>query len=137
MAPEELLAIVAQGLEKGDFQPLLDAISDDIVWKSAATVKGLFPFGGRYMGREGVEAWKSEFESDYAVRSITAREVVSKGDVTWGLFWIDLFYKPTRGQVCFECAVRWRLRNERIAEHQAFIDTATVLIREQAGLLPK
>jgi hypothetical protein len=54
----------------------------------------------------------------------------------WGLFWVDLFYKPTVAQVCFDCAVRWRVTDEKIVERQAFIDTAAVLLRKQSGLLP-
>jgi len=137
MAPEELVRIVGQALESADFEPLLNALSDDIVWKSAATMKGFLRIGGQYTGRQGVEQWKSEFETDYAVRSITPKEVVVKEDVMWGLFWVDLLYRPTLAQVCFDCAVRWRLKNEKIVDHQAFIDTAAVLIHEQSGLLPR
>ena len=137
MAPEELVKTVVQALEQADFEPLLNAISDDVVWKSAATMKGFFRTGGQYTGRQGVEQWKSEVETDYIIRSITPKEIVTKGDVMWGLFWVDLLYKPTLAQVCFDGAVRWRLKDGKLVERQAFIDTAAVLIQEQSGLLPR
>lgn len=126
-----------QAVENANFEPLYKAMSDDVVWKSAATMKGFFRFGGEYKGRKGVEALISELETDYTLRSLTTREVISKGDVTWGLFWVDLFYKPTMAQVCFDFAIRWRLKDGKVVEHQGFIDTAAMLVREQSGLLPR
>jgi len=137
MAPEQLLRTVVQALQRADFKPLYDAIGDDVVWKSAATMKGFFRFGGQYTGREGIEELIKEVETDYIVRSITPKEIVSRDDVTWGLFWADLFYKPTSSQVCFDWAVRWRTRDGKLVEHQAFIDTAAVLVREQSGIPPR
>ena len=137
MAPEDLVTTVMRALEKANFQPLFLALSDDVVWKSAATVKGLFRFGGTYTGRDGVETWKREFEHDYTVRAIIPREIISKDDVLWSLFRVDLFYKPTWAQICFDCAMRWRLKDGKIVERQAFVDTATALIREQSGLLAR
>jgi hypothetical protein len=46
-----------------------------------------------------------------------------------------MIYKPTLAQVSFDCAIRWRLKNGKVIEHQAFIDTAAMLVREQNGLL--
>ena len=137
MFPEQLLKSVMHAVENANFEPLYSAISDNVVWKSAATMKGMFPFGGQYRGREGVEALISEIEVDYTLRSLTPREIVSRGDVVWGLFWVDLFYKPTLAQVCFDFAIRWRLKDGKVVEHQGFIDTAGMLVREQSGLLPR
>ena len=128
---------VMRAVESANFEPLYNAISSDVVWKSAATMKGFFPFGGQYKGRQGVETLISEIETDYTLRSLTPKEVVSKGDVAWGLFWVDLFYKPTLAQVCFDLAIRWRLKDGKVVEHQGFIDTAAMLVREQLGLLPR
>jgi len=123
-------------VEKANFEPLYKAMSDDVVWKSAATLKGLFRFGGQYSGKKGVERLISELETDYTLKSLTTREVISKGDVTWGLFWVDLFYKPTLAQVCFDFAIRWRVQDGKVVEHQGFMDTAAMLVHEQSGLLP-
>jgi ketosteroid isomerase-like protein len=132
---QELLEKVVQALNRADLEPLHRAISDDIVWKSASTMKGLFRFGGRYRGRKGVEEVLSEIEEDYILRTMIPRDIVSSGDVTWGLFWTDMIYKPTLAQVSFDCAIRWRLKSGKVIEHQAFIDTAAMLVREQNGLL--
>lgn len=137
MAGEQLLKSVLRAVENANFEPLYQAMSDDVVWKSAATMKGVFRFGGRYRGQKGVETLISEIETDYTLRSLTPREVISRGDVTWGLFWVDLLYKPTLAQVCFDFAIRWRLRDGKVVEHQGFMDTATMLIGERLGLLPR
>src|SRR5579862_3657475 len=137
MAAEQLLRSVMRAVENANFDPLYSAISDDVVWKSAATMRGMFPFGGQYRGRQGVETLISEIEADYTVRSLTPREVISKGDVLWGLFWVDLLYKPTLAQVCFDFAIRWRLLEGKVIEHQGFVDTAAMLVCEQSGLLPR
>ena len=137
MTPEEHVKAVIRALEREDFKPLFDTISDDVVWKSAATAKGLFRFGGRYMGPEGLKEWESDILTDYVIRSINPKEIVAKDDVVWSLYWVDLLYRPTLAQLCFDCAVRWRFEGEKIVERQAFTDTATMMIREQSGLLPK
>jgi len=131
---EDLLRSVARALEKADFEPLYKAVHDDVRWKSAATMKGFFRFGGQYRGRTGVAKLISEIGADYTIRSFTPKEVVSNGDVTWGLFWVDLLYKSAQDQVSFDCAIRWRLRGGKVVEHQAFIDTAAVLVRQTEGI---
>lgn len=124
-----------QAVEQANFEPLYNSMSDDVVWKSAATMKGFFRFGGEYRGRKGVEALVSEVETDYVLRSLTTREIVSKDDVTWGLFWVDMVYKPTLAQVSFDFVIRWRVQDGKVIEHQGFIDTAALLLHEQSGLL--
>jgi ketosteroid isomerase-like protein len=132
---QELLKSVARALEKADFEPLYKVISDDVRWKSAATIKGFFRFGGEYKGRTGVAKLISEIGTDYTIRAFTPKEIVSNGDVTWGLFWVDLLYKPAGGQVSFDCAIRWRLSEGKVVEHQAFIDTAAMLVRQAQSVL--
>lgn len=124
-----------QAVEQANFEPLYESMSDDVVWKSAATMKGFFRFGGEYKGRKGVETLVSEVETDYVLRSLTTREVISKDDVTWGLFWVDMVYKPTLAQVSFDFVIRWRIQDGKVVEHQGFIDTAALLLHEQSGLL--
>lgn len=124
-----------QAVEQANFEPLYESMSDDVVWKSAATMKGFFRFGGEYKGRKGVETLVSEVETDYVLRSLTTREVISKDDVTWGLFWVDMVYKPTLAQVSFDFVIRWRVQDGKVVEHQGFIDTAALLLHEQSGLL--
>jgi hypothetical protein len=41
MKPESLMRSVAEAFEKSDLRPLLNAIDDKCVWKSAATLAGI------------------------------------------------------------------------------------------------
>jgi hypothetical protein len=69
------------------------------------------------------------------------REIVAAGNVVWGLFDVELDYDPSRGvddigkskhskSAELEVAIRWRLKDEKIIEHQAFFDTASLLIQQ-------
>jgi ketosteroid isomerase-like protein len=133
----ELLKIVAQAFENADFEPLYKAISDDVLWKSSATEKGFFRVGGEYRGRRGVARLIRELETNYTIKAFIPKEIISSGDVTWGLFWVDLIYKPAAplGRVTFDFAIRWQLRDGKIVEHQAFMDTAALLVRQKEPII--
>jgi len=133
---EELLRSVARALDNSDLQPLYNAIADDVHWKSASTMKGFFCFGGEYDGRAEVARLMSDLVTDYTITAFRPKEVISSGDVTWGLFWVDLIYKPMRAQVTFDFAIRWRLKDGKVVEHQAFIDTAATFIRQMQLVNP-
>ena len=68
------------------------------------------------------------------------KEIISHGEIVWGLFEVESDYKPAnkprqRPQyIIIECAIRWRVRDHKIIEHQAFFDTASLLV--QQGELP-
>lgn len=124
---------VFQAFERGDVQPLLDAMDEDVVWKSAATRKGFFPFGGTYTFRDGVTVALRDIAKRYAFRRFAPKEIVSQEDIVWGLFDVELEHiietMPPRSElVRVEMAIRWRMRENRIVEHQAFFDTAALLI---------
>jgi EAL domain-containing protein (putative c-di-GMP-specific phosphodiesterase class I) len=59
-------------------------------------------------------------------------EIVESGEIVWGIFDAIIEYLPTvreRGQaeaISFQCAIRWRVQDGKILEHQAFFDTAAV-----------
>src|SRR5579862_6328067 len=132
---ENLLESVVRALNRADLEPLHNALSDQIVWKSAATMKGMFRFGGQYEGPAGVEELIREFEKDYMIRSVRPKEIISHRDVTWGLFWAEFIYKPTFAQLSFDWVIRWRLKDGKVIEHQAFMDTAAALVRQHDGPL--
>src|ERR1700689_207101 len=55
MTPEALMRKVAKNFEKGDLQPLLDAIDENTVWKAGPLQSdGPLRFGGDYKKRAGV-----------------------------------------------------------------------------------
>jgi hypothetical protein len=131
----ELLRKVAAGFEKSDMQPLLDAMHDDIVWKTASKLDGVFRFGGEYRGRTGLLTVLSQLAMDYTFRRITPKEILASGDTVWALCDAVLSFDPkgksvTANTVDLEIAIHWKLKDGKIIEHQAFFDTAALLIQQ-------
>lgn len=135
MGAEELMRTVVAAFEKSDLKPLLDALHEDVVWKSASRQEGLFSFQGEYQNRAGVTEVLSHISKDYTFHRMKPREVVAAGDVVWGLFDVEVRY-DAKGKsaeaknVALEIAVRWRLKDGKIIEHQAFFDTAHLMLQQ-------
>jgi ketosteroid isomerase-like protein len=127
---------VMAAFEKGDLEPLFKAIDDNIVWKSASTQTGDFRFSGEYRNRSGVVEVMSKFAMSYFVQRFAPVEIVSNGEIVWGLFDVHMVYQPmaenpqARRTVKLDCAMRWRVRDGKILEHQAFYDTAAMLTQQ-------
>ena len=135
----ELMRKVAAGFEKSDLQPLLDAIHEDIVWKTASKQQGVLRFDGEYKNRPGVLEVLSKISMDYTFHYLRPKEILAVGDVVWGHFDASVSFAPKDKDgpgknVTLEMAIRWRLKDGKIIEHQGFFDTASVLI--QQGLMP-
>ena len=126
---------IARGFEQADLRPLFDVIAENVVWKSGSTVRGPFLFGGTYAGRLGVLEVTAEISAGYVFRRFMPKEIVSKGDIVWGLFQVEGDYMPRGGRprkpFQFECAIRWRMRDGKVVEHQSFFDTHA-LVQQQA-----
>jgi len=136
----ELMREVAAAFEKSDLQPLFGAIHEDIVWKTASNEEGLFRFGGEYRNRAGLLVILSTLSKEYTFYRFHPKEIIATGNIVWGHFDVGLFYDPkgegeARKQMTLEMAVRWRLEGAKIVEHQAFFDTASLLI--QQGVWPE
>jgi len=132
---------VVAGFAKSDLRPLLDAMHDEIVWKTANRHEGLFRFDGHYKGRAAVMDVLARLSLDYTFRRFVEKEVLAKGDVVWGLFDVSMSFDPKgQGQVAkdieLEMAIRWRIKDGKIIEHQAFFDTASLLIQQGAMAPP-
>ena len=80
----ELMRSVASGFEKSNLQPLLDAMHDEIVWKTASKQEGVFRFGGEYKGRAGVLDVLAKMSMDYTFQHLTPKEIFANEDVVWG-----------------------------------------------------
>jgi ketosteroid isomerase-like protein len=137
--PEELMRVVTAAFAVGDMRPLLAAVHKDIVWKASSPNANLFRFGGVHERRTGVMEVTGKLASEYVFRRLDAKEIVAKGDMVWGLFDVELRYQPVGNKrsypdLEFEMAIRWRLKDGKVIEHQAFFDTAALLI--QRGDLP-
>ena len=130
-----LMRTIAAGFEKSNLQPLLEALHEDIVWKTASKEQGVFRFGGEYRGRPGVLDVLAKISMDFTFRRLTPKEIVGKDDVVWGLFDAILSFDPKGrsvpiNSVELDMAIRWRLKDGKIIEHQAFFDTAALLMQQ-------
>lgn len=125
---------VVEAWGQSDLRPMFDALDDDVVWKSAARAHlGSLRFGGEYRGRDRVKELLSTLSTMFSFSSYRAKEIVSSGEIVWGLFEAVGSYAPVgsgekaRKPLAFETAIRWRVRNGKIVEVQNFWDTAGLL----------
>jgi hypothetical protein len=65
---------------------LLGALDEDIVWKTGATQRGFFAFGGTYNGSAGVRRMLANFSQNFRYARVNPREVISSGEIVWGPF---------------------------------------------------
>ena len=122
---------------RADLRPALDAFDENIVWKSASTRDGgVLRFGGVYIGKTNVIALLSKLSTRYFFQRYTAKEIISKGEIVWGLFDVYGNYLPASGHaqaqkpIALEMAFRWQVRDGKILEAQCFFDTAALLIQQ-------
>jgi ketosteroid isomerase-like protein len=130
----ELMRTIAAAFEKSDLQPLLDAIHPDIVWKTGAKSPGLFRFSGEYK-KGAIRELLAQIAMDYTVHRFAPKDIISSGDIVWGLFDISLSFdqKVTLARpkiVEMEMAIRWRIKDGKIIEHQGFFDTVSLLLQQ-------
>ena len=138
-AAEKLMKTVIEAWGEADFGPIRDALDENVVWKSGSSGgdTGLV-FGGEYKGRDNVVALLSRLSTTYYFRRYLAREIISSGEIVWGLFDVTGSYRPPGGRdsdrrpIKFESAFRWRIRDGKILEAQTFFDTAALLVQQGA-----
>jgi ketosteroid isomerase-like protein len=138
-AEPALMRKIAEAFAQADLQPLFDVIAEGVVWKSASNVEGAFIFGGTYQNRFGVLEVTSQISAAYVFRRFSPKEIVSSGDILWGLFEVEGDYLPSgrsrmRKPFEFECAIRWRMQGKKVIEHQAFFDTHYLLRQQERGI---
>jgi ketosteroid isomerase-like protein len=135
----ELMRGVAAAFAKSDLQPLFDAIHEDIVWKSASEQEGIFRFGGEYRNRAGLLVLLANLSKVYTFYRFDPKDIISSGETLWGHFDVGFFYDQKgaaepKKHIALEMAIRWRLRDGKIIEHQAFFDTASLLVQQGTSL---
>jgi len=135
---EALMRRVVAAFEQSDLKPLLDALHEDVVWKSASRdPDSPFSFAGDHKNRAGILAVLSHISKDYTFHRMTPVEISQTGEAVWGLFRVNLRYDPKGRNIKprnieMDWALRWRLKDGKIIEHQAFFDTA-YLLQQQGG----
>lgn len=137
---EELMRNVLESWGKADVRPFLDALDENIVWRSADTTGAATGrrFGGRYDGRAGILEHLSQLSTTYFFESCEAKEIISRGEIVWGLFVVRGSYAPNgpkgvRKPFAFDTAYRFRVRDGKILEGQAFYDTAALVSLQCEG----
>jgi ketosteroid isomerase-like protein len=140
MDPEKLMRHIVESFERTDLEPLIEALHDDVVWKSASKQENVFRFGGDYYSKLGVLDALSHILMDYTIHHMRPREILASGNVVWGLFDVELDYdhkgmdpvgkSDQNKAIELEVVIRWRLRDGKIIEHQSFFDTASLLIQQ-------
>jgi ketosteroid isomerase-like protein len=135
---EQLMRTVIEAWGEADVGPVREALDENVVWKSASSCDvGTFRFGGIYRGRANVLTLLSTLSTSYFFRRYSAKEIISNGEVVWGLFDVEGTYLPPgareseRKPIHFETAFRWRIRKGKILEAQSFFDTAALLFQQR------
>jgi ketosteroid isomerase-like protein len=133
---EQLMKTLIEAWGQADVSPAFDAFDENIVWKSASTCEnGAFRFGGVYRGKANVIALLSTISMQYFFQRYTAKEIISEGEIVWGLFDIHGSYLPggqehVRKSIVLESAFRCRVRDGKVLEAQSFFDTAALLVQQ-------
>ena len=130
-----LMRKVVAGFEKSDMGPLVAAMHDEIVWKSANQHDNLFRFNGEYKTRARVIERLTDLFQNYTFHRFEPIEIIASGDIVWGHFDVVLSFDPKGSgivskHVDLEIVIRWRLKDGKIIEHQSFFDTASLLIQQ-------
>ena len=136
VTPQELLIKrVVEAWGQADIGPIRDALHDEVIWKSASTMKSRrFRFGGTYMGRAEVISHLSKLSTAYFFSGYDAKEIVSRGEIVWALFNVRGIYRQPGSavpkKIDFETAFRFCVRDQKIIEGQVFFDTLALLAQQ-------
>lgn len=125
MTPVELVQRVTEAFESSDFGPLLEHLDENVVWKAAQQRSpSALRSTGIYRGRSGVLQVTSEILMTVTFAQLRPTEIVSEGEIVWGLF--DTVVMPRTGsaRIVYETAIRFRIRNQRFIEISSYFDTA-------------
>jgi len=137
----ELMRSIIAGFEQSDLRPLYAALHEDVVWKSASKHKGVMPPEGDYKGPAGVVDALSKISLNFTFHHFLAKEILLGGDTIWGHFEVEFSFDPKGKRIApvpvnLEMAIRWRLKDGKIIEHQSYFDTASLLIQQGRKELP-
>lgn len=125
---------VLKAYEQGDYEPIFQALAEDVVW-SSNSLANHYRFGGARRGRAGVVEALSMIAADYEISRYDVIEMVGEGDVIWATSELSLFDRKTRRPLTFPLVNRWQFKDGLIISCAEFFDTAAVL--QQQGRIPK
>ena len=125
---QDTLRRVMGAYAKGDLGPLLDAVTDDVVWESNSPA-GQFRFAGRYSGPFGLKEALALIASEFAILRYDMTETTGEGDIVWALNDLEVLERRSGKQARVRLANRWQFRDGRIASCTEFFDTAGTLLQ--------
>jgi len=134
MNGKQLMKSIVEAFEQSDLQPLLDALHEDIVWKSASK-SHFFSFRGEHRGLHGVRETLANISKDYIFNYMKPKEIVASGNVVWGYFDTAVTYyaggaRKNSKPIQLDMAIRWRLKGGKIIEHSTFFDSAHLAMEQ-------
>lgn len=137
MNAEKFMRDIMAAFAQADLRPLMAALDDNVLWKSANGSGGPAQSQVSYRGRLAAVETLSNMARDYTFMRVTPTEVMATGDIVWGIYEMVVRHNraPLAGSgqagnanaVQFDMAIRWRLKDGKIVEHQAFYHTAALL----------
>ena len=110
-----------ESFAKGDLAGVLAQFDPTIVWLEAA---GFPSVGGRHDGHQGVQAALTRVAEDWEDLKVIPREYVGDGDIVVVLGETSGTFRKTGRSFKSPFAHTLRLRNGKVIEWQAYIDTA-------------
>ena len=113
---------------KGDLPAVLAKLDPNVSWNEATGFPGV---GGRHVGVAAVKAVLIQVSTELEGLTVTPEEFLGEGDRIVVLGETSGKHRATGRSFKSPFAHAWRLRDGRVVEWRAYIDTA--LAREAAG----
>ncbi|MBV8977969.1 MAG: nuclear transport factor 2 family protein [Alphaproteobacteria bacterium] len=123
---KDVVRRVIRAYVEGDFEPLMQAVSDDIVWNSNAPAAH-YRFGGSFQGRIGLKEGLSLVATEFGILRYDIRELTEEGAVVWALSDLEIVEHRTGRHAKVNLANRWQFAEGKIASCTEFFDSAGVL----------
>ena len=110
-----------ESFARGDLAGVLAQFDPQIVWLEAA---GFPSVGGRHIGHQGVQTALTRVAEDWENLTVTPREYVGDGELIVVLGETSGTFRKTGRSFKSPFAHTLRLRDGKVIEWQAYIDTA-------------
>ena len=121
MSSLQLVRGLYESFARGDLAGVLAQFDPQIVWLEAA---GFPSVGGRHLGHQGVQAALTRVAEDWENLTVAPREYVGDGDLIVVLGETSGTFRKTGRSFKSPFAHTLRLRDGKVIEWQAYIDTA-------------
>ncbi len=121
--PVETVRALYAAFKRGDGEFILNALTDDVVWKEPPG--GEAPFRGTYRGRFAVQGFLEQLGATVEEESFEVKELLDQGPtvVAMGSYWHRV--KRTGQSYSTDWVMVWRFRGEQVAQFEIYKDSAT------------